>query len=732
MTDKELIDKELIDSAFDDLMGSLRPSTTEENKEKIRDAFKFACEAHEGVRRRSGEPYILHPLAVAKIATQEIGLGTTSVISSLLHDVVEDTDYTVADIDRLFGPKIASIVDGLTKISEVMGAKTETTSTQAENFRKVILTMADDVRVILIKIADRLHNTRTLSSMPEDKQMKIAGETLYIYAPLAHRMGLHAIKTELEDLSFKYEHPEEYRVIAGKIEAYSTNKSSSFDKFIEPVRACLDKNGYTYTITARTKSVYSVWNKIQSKNLSFDDIYDLLAVRIVFEAKPGPTEKTQCFVIHSLLTDIYTLKEDRTRDWVTTPKSNGYEALHLTVMGQEGQWVEIQIRSKRMDDIDEKGLAAHWKYKSDKEDKDSELDRWLAGIKEMLEKTDANALDFMDAFKMSLYEKEIRVFTPKGYMKTLPKGATVLDFAYEIHSEIGNTCIGAKVNHKLASMSYKLTGGDQVEILTNDKQTPQKEWLDFVVTAKAKSHITASFRKNRKELLREGIAKFEALIKRLNLPPNSEPLWKVLKHFKVSAKEDLYMKIAERELSEEEIEKELRRKDSKFTKFWKLQFFRSGPKDLQAEDDVDINVGDSDLVILPCCNPIPGDDVVGLNIGGKVVVHKRRCPEAIRLLASYGDKIVPVKWVSHKLMSFSVHIKLIGIDRVGIVRDVTMIIANETNVNMRSVHFEAENGVFTGLLNLYVHNTQDLKNLLEEISNVKGINQVMRLEEEGK
>ena len=457
-----MTEQEQIKEAFEDLLKSLRKDTPKEGIQQIKKAFEFANEAHKGVRRRSGEPYIMHPLAVAKIATKEIGLGTTSVVAALLHDVVEDTDYTVEDIANLFGKKVASIVDGLTKISGVMGSDT---SQQAESFRKMILTLADDVRVILIKIADRLHNMRTLASMPEHKQVKIASETLYIYAPLAHRMGLHAIKTELEDLSMKYEHPEEYRVIEQKIEVYKNQFSALFEEFIKPIRKKLSDNDYEYTITARTKSVYSVWLKMQRRNISFDEIYDLLAVRIVFKPKEGFSEKQQCWNIYSLITDLYSPKPERIRDWVSVPKANGYEALHLTVMGPEGQWFEVQIRSERMDEVAEKGLAAHWNYKGEGES--SELDNWLASIKEILDQPDATALEFLDEFKLNLFTKEIRVFTPKGYMRTLPKGATALDFAYDIHTEVGNTCIGAKVNHKLVPMSYKLASGDQVEILTS-------------------------------------------------------------------------------------------------------------------------------------------------------------------------------------------------------------------------------------------------------------------------
>ena len=724
-----MTEQEHIKEAFEELLKSLRKDTSKESRQRIKEAFEFANEAHKGVRRRSGEPYIMHPLAVAKIATSEIGLGTTSVIAALLHDVVEDTDYTVEDISNLFGPKVASIVDGLTKISGVMGSDT---SQQAESFRKMILTLADDVRVILIKIADRLHNMRTLASMPEHKQVKIASETLYIYAPLAHRMGLHAIKTELDDLSMKYEHPEEYEVINQKIEAYKRQFSALFTEFINPIRQKLSSNGYEYTITARTKSVYSVWLKMQRRNISFDEIFDLLAVRIVFKPKEDQPEKWQCWNIYSLITDIYSPKPERIRDWVSVPKANGYEALHLTVMGPEGQWFEVQIRSERMDEVAEKGLAAHWKYKNEGES--SELDKWLAGIKEILDQPDATALEFLDEFKLNLFAKEIRVFTPKGYMRTLPKGATALDFAYDIHTEIGNTCIGAKVNHKLVPMSHKLASGDQVEILTSDKQRPQKEWLDFVVTAKARTHINAVFKKYRKELLRNGITIYEALVKRLGLPPTSETLNKVLNDYVLTNRDDLYVEIGKHNITEDDLEKVLRKRtENRFVKYWKLQFLWSGKDgDEKKKHRTDVPIDpDADFVIAPCCNPIPGDDVVGLNIAGtKVTVHKRSCPEAIRLMASFGDKIVPVKWVSHKLMSFLAVIKITGIDTSGIAGEIATLIAKEEKVSMRMIHFDTRDGIFEGIIHLYVHNTADLNNIVSRIFQVKGVENVMRIEAE--
>ncbi len=727
-------EQEMIETAFDDLIKSLRKGTTEESVKMIRRAFEFAREAHQGVRRKSGEPYILHPLAVAKIAVKEIGLGTKSAVAALLHDVVEDTDYTVEDIANLFGPKIASLVDGLTKISEVMGSNT---TKQAESFRKMILTLADDVRVILIKIADRLHNMRTLDSMPEHKQVKIASETLYIYAPLAHRMGLHAIKTELEDLSLKYENPVEYQELEKRIHDYRDEHTGLYQQFIAPIRERLTESGYRYDITARTKSVYSVWSKMQRRHISFEEIYDLLAVRIVFDPKDNQPEKWQCWNIYSLITDMYSPKPERIRDWVSVPKANGYEALHLTVMGPGGKWIEVQIRSRRMDEIAEKGLAAHWKYKGDNAEASNEVDKWLAGIKEMLEQPGTDALEFLDEFKLNLFAKEIRVFTPKGEMRTLPKGASVLDFAYDIHTEIGNSCIGGKVNHKLVPMSHRLQSGDQVEVLTSDKQKPQSDWLDFIVTAKARNNILMVFRREKKEQIRIGTTMFEKLLEDMKLPFGAENLNKALLHLKLQHKDDLYVSLAKGHLDIEEVRKALKKKsENKFVKYWKLQFFKSD-KDKSVPDEEeekgkvinDITDDASDFIIAPCCNPIPGDDVVGMKIDGdKITVHKRKCPEAIRLMSSYGDKIVPVKWVSHKIMSFLAVIKLNGIDSIGIVSDITMIISKESNVNMRTVHFETKDGIFEGMIHLYVHNTADLNNLMMKIASLKGVENVSRVE----
>ncbi|MDR1274740.1 MAG: RelA/SpoT family protein [Odoribacteraceae bacterium] len=725
-------EQEKINAAFEDLMNSLRGETTEENRQLIRVAFQFADEAHRGVKRASGEPYIMHPIAVAKIASVEIGLGTKSVVAALLHDVVEDADYTVEDIEKLFGPKIASLVDGLTKIDGVMGANT---TEQAENFRKIILALADDVRVILIKIADRLHNMRTLDSLSERRQVKMAGETLYIYAPLAHRMGLHAIKSELEDLSLKYENPEEYKLLQGRIQRYRHDNADFFQRFIAPIRSRLEESGYKFEIAARTKSVYSVWLKMQRQNVTFDEIFDILAVRVIFDPKDDQPEKWQCWHIYSLITDLYTPKQERIRDWVSLPKSNGYEALHVTVMGPGGGWIEVQIRTTRMDDIDEKGLAAHWKYKKEDSDPISELDKWLINIKEMLEQTDSGALELLDDFKLNLFAKEIQVFTPKGDMKTLPKGATVLDFAYEIHTELGDTCIGAKVNHKLEPVSHVLRNGDQVEVLTSDTQTPRGEWRHFIVTSKARHHIVAAFRKERKEQVRQGMLIFEDLTRKMNLPSTQEVLDKALSHLHLGDKEELYLGLFKQQIPAEELRKALRRKsENKFMRYWKLQFFKGdkeratpvAPDDASREQE---QAEIPDFIIAPDCSPIPGDDVVALKMDdGEIIVHKRKCPEAIRLMARHGDRIVPVRWVSHRIMSFLAVIRLSGIDTIGIVSEITRVISKESSVNMRSVHFDTKDGIFEGTIHLYVHNTADLNNLMMRITSLSGVEQVARVE----
>ena len=524
---------------FEWLLHNCSRCNTPGDRELIEKAFKLAFDAHKGMRRKSGEPYIFHPIEVAKIVNQEIGLGPKSVASALLHDVVEDTDYTIEDIENLFGDKIASIIDGLTKISGVFDNKS---SLQAENFRKMLLTLSDDVRVILIKLADRLHNMRTLESLPENKRIKISGETIYLYAPLAHRLGLYAIKTELEDLSLKHRYPKIYSDLLQNVSENEQKRQHFINKFALPIIEKLNGSGIEFDISGRPKSIYSIWNKMQTKNIHFEEVYDLLAIRIVFEPLPSIPEKTQCWNIYSLITDIYMPKPDRIRDWVSTPKANGYEALHATVMGPNGKWVEVQIRTKRMDEIAEKGYAAHWKYKQT-DTHENELDKWIRRIREMLENQDSNALEFLDDFKLNLFASEILVFTPKGQIISLPKDATALDFAYEIHSQIGNKAIGAKVNHKLVPLNNHLASGDQVEIITSDKQKTQREWLNYVITAKAKTSIKNALKAETKNRIEKGKQTLEEKLKELDLRPSSRIFKKLLPAYEVVSKDELYSKI---------------------------------------------------------------------------------------------------------------------------------------------------------------------------------------------
>lgn len=729
----------LVQEHFDDLLSHCKKSLTDENKDLIKKAFVFANDAHKGVKRKSGEPYILHPIAVAKIATAEIGLGTKSVIAALLHDVVEDTDYTVEDISALFGEKVASIVDGLTKLSEVSEGSS---SLQAENFRKIVLTLSDDLRVILIKLADRLHNMRTLNSMPVRKQVKIAGETLYIYAPLAHRMGLHTIKSELEDLSLKYEHPSEYSIIKTKLDEFELENAALFDDFIKPISESLKENGFTFSICARKKSVFSVWSKMQLKKRQFDEIYDLLAVRIIFETKKNLPEKNQCWDIYSMITNKYRPKPERIRDWISIPKANGYEALHVTVMGPHGRWIEVQIRTRRMHEIAEKGFAAHWKYKTDSDNQDSELDKWLANIREMLEEPQPDALEFLDSFKLNLFTKEITVFTPKGEIRTLPKGATALDFAFDIHTQVGSKCIGAKVNKQLVSLYSNIKSGDQVEIITSSTQEPQKEWLSFVTTAKAKSNIKAFFKDERKEMVSAGMNIFNELVLENNIAPISQTLKIAMDSLDYENKDDFYRNIGNGMITIEELRKVLFKKNTtKFVDYWNLKFWDkspSGAKKHKSENKhrkEDKNKSEFDLedyenfIISKCCNPIPGDDVVAIqNENGTIVVHSRMCTNALRLMASSGDKILAAKWVSRKFMSFIAVIKIVGIDRIGMANDITQIISKENKVNMKSVRFDSDKGIFEGEIHFYIHNLEDLEKLIIKLHNIKGIDSIKRID----
>lgn len=709
---------------------------TEEGAKMIKKAFELANDAHRGMRRKSGELYIFHPIAVARVAAEEIGLGATSVTAALLHDVVEDTDISLEDIESQFNPKVASIVNGLTKLENVFD---QSASLQAENFRKLLMSMIEDVRVILLKLSDRLHNMRTLESMPEHKRYRIAAETLYVYAPIAHRLGLFAIKTELEDLSLKYEHPQVYAMLEQKLKAHEADYQHVIDSIAIPVRKKLDENGFHYTIRARPKSIYSIWHKMQTKNVPFEEIYDILAMRIVFDSEIGIEEKTKCWTIYSIITEDFKPKPDRLRDWVSTPKANGYEALHTTVMSPEGRWVEVQIRSQRMDDIAERGFAAHWKYKEN--GKESEIDNWLEDIRKMLEATADNQLDFLDAFKLNLFASEIMIFTPKGEVKVMPVGSTVLDFAFEIHSKIGYHCIGAKVNYKLEPSSHELKSGDQVEIITSDNQTPKYEWLNIVTTAKAKTCIRNIFRGERKEFIDKGEEMLNTELQNRKLSINARILRKMMRAAHVTTKEELYFQIGKGDLPLTNLDKTLAQKStSKWIKLWKITLGKSSNNDdannndtLQMPKNKNVVITDEEeshnYTIAACCNPIPGDDVVAyVDDDSTLIIHARRCPNAMRLMSSRGDRIVAAQWESHKVLSYLVVIEISGLDRQGIVSDLTKIISLEQNVNMRSVHFESHDGVFQGSIYLYIFDAADLQTLTEQLEKVKGVHKVTRKE----
>ena len=745
MAELSELDKKDIQREYRKLLKYANRSKSREDRKLIRKAFNLANDAHREMRRHSGEAYIMHPIKVAQIVAGEIGLGTISVASALIHDVVEDTDYTIDDIKYQFGEKISAIIDGLTKISGVFG---EDISLQAENFRKMLLTLSDDVRVILIKLADRLHNMRTLDSVPRNKQLKISGETSFLYAPLAHRLGLYAIKTEMEDLSLKYQHPFVYEEIQRKLAEGERKRMRYINKFSFPIVQRLEEENIQFNISGRSKSIYSIWKKMQIKNVPFEEIYDLFAIRIVFTPSPRVSEKVECWNIYSLITDVYQPNPDRLRDWVSTPKANGYEALHTTVMGPTGRWVEVQIRSERMDEIAERGFAAHWKYKGDGTG-ENELDRWLARIKELLENPRADALEFLDEFKMNLFSAEIFIFTPKGELRRLPKNSTALDFAYDIHTEIGNKAIGAKVNYKLVPLSHPLNSGDQVEIITSDKQKVQKEWLDFIITAKAKANIKDAFKQERKQQIESGKKLLEKHLKELNVHPNSAVFRKIFAGYNIFSKDELYLNIGSGTLDLSVLKKIInKRPKNKWIRYWQLQISKTthyvnrnipirkrekSKYSLQSKKPLILNEQyiQEDYKIAKCCNPIPGDKIIGLiNRDKSITIHKVGCVNMDKISSSYGDRIIEAKWKAHKLLSFLTRIKLGGIDRQGIVNQITHTISSDMDVNMRSLYFDANNGVFEGFVEVYVHDTKDLDELISSLKKVKGIDSVMRIESE--
>ena len=743
--DKEKVEEEMIEQAFQQLLNDYLATKHRKRIKIITKAFNFANQAHKGIKRRSGEPYIMHPLAVAQIVCNEIGLGSTSICAALLHDVVEDTDYTVEDIENIFGPKIAQIVDGLTKISG--GIFGDRASAQAENFKKLLLTMSDDIRVILIKIADRLHNMRTLGSMLPNKQFKIAGETLYIYAPLANRLGLYKIKTELENLSFKYEHPEEYQEIEEKLAATATERDKVFNDFTTPIRAQLDKMGLKFRILARVKSIYSIWNKMQTKHVPFEEIYDLLAVRIIFEPRNADEELNDCFDIYVSISKIYKPHPDRLRDWVSHPKANGYQALHVTLMGNNGQWIEVQIRSERMNDVAEQGFAAHWKYKDGGGSEDEgELDKWLRTIKEILDDPQPDAIDFLDTIKLNLFASEIFVFTPKGEIKTMPQNSTALDFAFSLHTDIGSHCIGAKVNHKLVPLSHKLQSGDQVEVLTSKSQRVQPEWEVFATTARARAKIAAILRKEQRNSQKEGETLLNEFFKKEELRLDDLLIDKLVKAHNMKNRDEFLIAIGNKKIVLGDLDKNAlkEKQGTNWKKF--LTFSFGGNKDnkepieekpLQEKEKINtkqiLKLTEENIqknyIMAECCHPIPGDDVLGyMDENDRIIIHKRQCPVAARLKSSYGNRILATEWDTHKELSFLVNIYIKGIDAMGLLNEVTQVISRQLNVNIRKLSIETTDGIFEGNIQLYVHDVDDVKTICNNLKQIQNIKQVTRVE----
>ncbi len=747
--DREQAEEQLVNNAFKHLLETYMASPHRKKEEIITKAFNFAREAHKGVRRLSGEPYIMHPIAVAQIACEEMGLGSTSICAALLHDVVEDTDYTVEDIENIFGSKIAQIVDGLTKISG--GIFGDRASAQAENFKKLLLTMSDDIRVILIKICDRLHNMRTLESQAPNKQYKIAGETLYIYAPLANRLGLNKIKTELENLSFKFEHPEEYASIEAKLASTQEQREILFQQFTDPIRQALDQMGIQYEIKARIKSPYSIWNKMQSKHVAFEEIYDILAVRIIFTPKNKDEEINESFNIYVKISQLYKSHPDRLRDWLNHPKANGYQALHVTLMSKQGRWIEVQIRSNRMDEIAEQGFAAHWKYKEGEEitEDEGELNDWLRTIKEILDDPQPDAMDFLDAIKLNLFASEIFVFTPKGEIKMLPAGCTALDFAFQLHTFLGSHCIGAKVNHRLVPLSHRLQSGDQVEILTSKSQHVDPSWINFVSTAKARGKIQAILRRANRELQKQGENILKEWLAKHNLEQTTPILDKLCELHELQKPEELLQHLGDRTviLGEKDLDEILGKKKSNVSFSWlkRMPFMgREKRRNKTEKDEQDLLVVGKDFnkklpciitetsverYIFPsCCHPIPGDDILGyIDNKGRIEIHKRACPVANRLKSSYGNRILDAKWDMHGKMFFEATIEIRGIDRHGLLRDVAEVISSQLNIDMRKLVISGDEGVFDGTIELRVHDRNETQQIIDKLKDIDGIHEVQRI-----
>ena len=738
-------DYKLIEREFEGLrVSSRKRCADDEQYQLVLKAFEFANEAHKGVRRRSGEPYILHPIAVAKIVVDEIGLGCKSICAALLHDVVEDTEFTVEDIQRLFGEKIASLVEGLTKIKTALDndnknkSQENRVSLQAENFRRILVTLNDDVRIVLIKLADRLHNVRTIQFMPEYKRDKILSETMYLFIPLAHRLGLYSIKSEMENIWLKYREPAAYIAIEKQLARTMDERAQSIEEFIAPIRAELDKAGYKYTILKRLKTPYSIWKKMNTKNIPFEQIYDIYAVRIIFETRPGFTEREHCWYIFTMITGLYKYKPDRTRDWVDKPKANGYEALHLTVMGNGGNWVEVQIRSQRMNAIAERGIAAHWRYKDAgiTEDSGSEIDRWLQQVGEILENPDVDAMRFLDEFHQELVTTVIYVFTPQGESKSLAKGATALDFAYSIHTQVGDHAIAAKVNQKLVPLSQVLSSGDQVEIITSENAHPKREWMNFLQTTRAKNQVMDYLKSDKKNSIKEGMDILDRKLDERGITERSRVIKKLIDYYKVSGgKDELYNKIGVGVLDLSDLDKALRTNaERRSVQMWGVKLLSpkgNGSIDKKREFllQEDIDQGTISFNIAECCSPIPGDSVVAfIQDDDTVTIHKKSCPVANDLASKEGHRIVSAKWSKHFMMSYLARISLEGIDRVGVLSDLTRVISLVLGVNMRKLHIETHDEIFEGFIDLYVHNTDDLEKLIRALSKVKGIERVKRVE----
>lgn len=714
------------------LLRACKPFMKKGDKRLVRLAFDIALEAHKDMRRKSGEPYIYHPLEVARIAVEEIGLGTTSVICALLHDVVEDTDITLDQIEKEFGNIVARIIDGLTKISGLYNKSTNS-SDQAENFRKMLLTLADDVRVILIKLADRLHNMRTLESMPKEKQLKIASETAYLFAPLAHRLGLYAVKSELEDLSLKYTEAEVYRDIARKLRETRSKRDRFIRDFIEPLSTEIEKTGLKFDIKGRPKSINSIWNKMKKQGIEFEEVYDLFAIRIILESN-GESEKPDCWRVYSIITDIYQPNPNRLRDWVSTPKANGYESLHTTVMGPGGRWVEVQVRTRRMDEIAEKGFAAHWKYKD--QTSDNAFDEWLTRIREVLENPEPNALEFIDNFKLQLYAKDLFVFTPKGDLIKLQAGATALDFAFEIHTDIGMKCIGAKVNHKIVPLSYQLQNGDQVEILTSNIQKPKSDWLNFVTSAKAKSKIKQALKELKRENADLGKDILQRKLKQWKVNFSDETIQKIIGHFKLNSTLDLYYFIATEKIDLAQVKSILTKPEKPTTRNINRideNNFESLVKSNSTKNEdmliIDDKIGKIDYTLAQCCNPIPGDDIFGfVTVSEGIKIHRVSCPNAVQLLSKYGYRVVKAKWTRASEVSFLAGIRITGLDDIGIISGISTVISTDLKVNMRSISVVSNDGMFEGDIMVYVHDTHHLDVLMRKLKEVRGVLKVSRFD----